>query len=511
MKSVIRRNVQGFFSYGWLITACFVLLAYCLYYSGQKNVWMDEVCSYYPAAYPAFTQMLSYINDTIVWGHHLYFTLLWLWAKIFGTSALALRLFSALNMCITISVFWHLLRRTYGTLIANITVVPGFLLSYLILNQAVEIRFYGFLIMFCALLTFWTVVTESKTEFAWKTALGQLFFHASLLFIHPFGILYSSLHLAAAIIYDYRRKTLRWWYYGAGAAGWLLWLPVLPTFIGQLQLASPNFWIQKPPFKSLQELFFSNMNLNTVYVVLLAYIFVLYRTSKISLSQRPHDGLLLTIGVLYLILPVAVWLQSLVFKPLFISRYLIGSVLGQIIIVAAFLSAFLPKEGKQNLHLVLAPFFICMYACIAPFIDSTYKVWSGYSNQHIAWEMPERDTPIVLTSSYEFLPATYHSRAPERYYYPLDWDIATSPYNANQASTMDYHIMEAFQRQVPQLHILSTTQFLNEQQRFLVSKTTFWYQKYIENNPEYSIDELEGDMVLVQKRSEIPKWQQDAI
>ena len=90
------------------------LLVSCVIVSSRKFFWNDELYSYYFLSDPSFTHMLGAFHDKINNTPPLYFLLGWLWARVFGSTELSLRLFSSLGMCLACTIVWIVLRRTYS-------------------------------------------------------------------------------------------------------------------------------------------------------------------------------------------------------------------------------------------------------------------------------------------------------------------------------------------------------------------------------------------------------------
>ena len=125
--------IQGKWEYVVPALAITSLVISCIIISSKKFFWNDELYSYYFLADQSFTHMLGAFHDKINNTPPLYFLLGWLWARVFGSTELSLRLFSSLGMCIACVTVWITLRRTYSFWSASIGVLSIFCTSSLIL------------------------------------------------------------------------------------------------------------------------------------------------------------------------------------------------------------------------------------------------------------------------------------------------------------------------------------------------------------------------------------------
>jgi uncharacterized membrane protein len=184
------------------------LIISCILISSKKFFWNDELFSYYFLADPSFTHMLGAFHDKLNNTPPLYFLLGWLWAKVFGSTELSLRLFSSLGMCIACAITWITLRRTYNFWSTSIGVLSVFCTSNLILSQNAEARMYGLFLVLCALGLFQYDLINRSSRFTWKLLLSNSCIHAAIVNTHLFGLFYSTAIAFALIVEIYTLKLL---------------------------------------------------------------------------------------------------------------------------------------------------------------------------------------------------------------------------------------------------------------------------------------------------------------
>lgn len=87
------------------------LIIACAIASDKKPFWNDELLSFFLISDPSFTHLMGAWGDTFNQAPPLYFLLGWLWAKVFNTTDLSLRLFSSLSICVVFTLVWITLWR----------------------------------------------------------------------------------------------------------------------------------------------------------------------------------------------------------------------------------------------------------------------------------------------------------------------------------------------------------------------------------------------------------------
>ena len=154
---------------------------------------------------PSFGYMLAASRDTINTTPPLYFVLCWGWARIFGDSELALRMFSSLSVCGAFWVMWKVLRPKYGFFAASASLVAAFLGRPLLVQNG-EARFYGLYLLACAMAIERYDRLSNKDQLTWKDYLLNFLAHAALVFTHTFGFFYSFCVLLISFLFRMNRK-----------------------------------------------------------------------------------------------------------------------------------------------------------------------------------------------------------------------------------------------------------------------------------------------------------------
>jgi hypothetical protein len=224
------------------------------------------------------------------------------------------------------------------------------------------------------------------------------------------------------------------------------------------------------------------------------------------------------LAVAFLLLPISIWLSSLLIKPVFIDRYMIPSLLGAAVVIAHFLhhlrdvqqpairwydwpfrvavglfGYLSSKTPAGALALSLAFAFPIVFAVARPPAPAP-----GYNDDTIGY----LDLPFVIQYTHELLPRFYYNSAHfERYVYLLDWETAVTP-ESGTAAPGEYKLMEALLRQFPERftgRIVNADAFLAAHGRFLVLQAdddkrrverSVWCSRT--SRPWYSLSGMDG-------------------
>jgi hypothetical protein len=212
--------------------------------------------------------MLGAFHDKLNNTPPLYFLLGWLWAKVFGSTELSLRLFSSLGMCIACAITWITLRRTYNFWSTSIGVLSVFCTSNLILSQNAEARMYGLFLVLCALGLFQYDSINRSSKFTWEVLFSNTCIHAAIVNTHLFGLFYSAAIAFSLIVRDKYFKVFRPKVYLSILLSWLSLILYIPSFINQADAGNPRTWIPIPTLKDLVDvLSFSELSYQKVNIL----------------------------------------------------------------------------------------------------------------------------------------------------------------------------------------------------------------------------------------------------
>jgi len=473
------------------------LLVSCLIVSSRKFFWNDELYSYYFLSDPSFTHMLGAFHDKINNTPPLYFLLGWLWARVFGSTELSLRLFSSLGMCLACTIVWIVLRRTYSFWPASIGTLGVFCVSDIILSQNAEARMYGLFLALCSLALLQFDTNNRISNSSWKTFFSNACIQAAIVNTHLFGLFYGIAILLSQIIRDRYFKTFRPKIYLAMVIGWTSLILYIPSFLNQSDAGNPRTWIPVPLLKDLTDFLslslssFSNLVILLVLLVISGFQFLLYQTNRTHLSQidqqeQPNLNTeipLLVFAYSFLVVPLVAWILSRTVKPIFIDRYMIPSALSWSILLAylssriinsAFIRTKLPEISRKSSFLKFTQRAIFLIILTSVLLIQPISYAKNYRKSSIPGlndnKYGYKELPVVTQSSAQFIERLYYSPERDRYFFILDWEAALDK-ASGLFSPQEYKHLDALNRKYPNLfqnHIVKSEDFLNMHNRFLV-------------------------------------------
>ena len=221
------------------------LVAVVVRFLATGPLWLDEALSVNIATLPLaeLTEALRHDGSP-----PLYYLLLAWWTDAFGEHVVAVRALSALTGVATIPAVWAFAREVTGS--ARVAWVAALLLatSPFAMRYSAEARMYS-LVMLLVALGGWATARFLRRP-QWRTAAVMTLCSGLLLLTH-----YWSMYLLAVVgAWLLRRRD--WRAAGALAAGGLLFVPWLPSFLYQLRHTGTP-WAPRPPlgavFDAVQE------------------------------------------------------------------------------------------------------------------------------------------------------------------------------------------------------------------------------------------------------------------
>lgn len=456
---------------------------------------MDEILTIFPSSFSSFNDMLAFATDKINVGSYLYFVTVWGWAKIFSSSALALRLFSCIGFCIGLFLTWTTLRKVYGAFCSSVAVIIVFLNSYLILGQNAEARFYGMLFGLLSALFFITVENVNNRHVTIQTKISLLLINGCLPLTHIFGFAYSLMFLIATILVDFKRGYLRFTYYLSSLAGWMLFVPFISSFKRTLELSRPHFWISKPSVSDLMEYFLGEEGIYQRAALIIAALLLLSLFfKKASVAKRTDDFIVMTVGAFALLFPILIWSYSQLFKSLFLDRYMIIFQLGLMIMIAKATSYFehywcgIGKMKKKSGKAILMSILI---------IDAAINARTPFRKTDVGKrDYFPKNLPVAVGTPHSYLPRSYYNPEKRNYYFILDWEVASDSTNTLHA-TQDFQVMQALKKHLPEQKILTTEQFLEKFPAFVAINNRVWFERRIKGNQKFSSEDLGGGVYIV--------------
>jgi hypothetical protein len=472
------------------------LLLSCILWSLYKQVWMDEIFTWKEVSDPSLWHLYYAIQHGADGGQPLFYTTAWLWAKVFGTGVLTLRLYSSIAVCGTLVVTWRTIRRFYGVWATAFGVLVFWGTSGDLLDQNVEARFYGLYMLAVAVTVALYVHLLERPAPSRLLLILAFFSQAALVFTHVLGIIYSGLILLALILFDAAKRHLRVKLYLVYASGWLVLLLWIPAIRSSMAAGKPHGWIAMPTITDVRtsylfadslpwlrffmrqsrEAGFQIVSRTAEFVIYvpLALVFVLgirrIWKSGWRVIADPKSALLLLAYIL-LSMPVVLFVLSHIVTPVLAPRYLLPSGIGLAIVLAASAQA-LGADSQAGswvparlvwtaivLFLLISP--VLTVLAVKPLDESLAYL----DVQRVEQSVPA-DVPVVAGWQEDFSKFMRLAHNPARFFFLLDWPTASE---GPRTFMLDYHLMQAYRANgyYPK-NIQDSSEFLCSHQDFFV-------------------------------------------
>ncbi len=479
-----------------MIAAFFFLL--CVLRSRTRLLWSDELLGFHLISSPSTSQMLKGWSEGADGGGVVYYLLARVFTRIFGMSALTLRLFSTAGMMTSLVFVWCMARRYASTIVVACTVGLVYFVPAAMRWQEVNGRFYGFFLASAALAALWFLVTAEREPTSFDLVVTFLA-HACLIGSHILGMIYSFSLIAGMLTLGAMRGQLRWRVYLSAAATWAL-VPVSYHAIrSSAAIGAGVFWTTKPRAFDLLNAFtdYDWDALLVVYLLLLATTaLVLFRGRKSHwVSPVRESGLPPIVLVASLVLAqLIIFAKSQFGTSIYADRYLLPLMIATTLIVAALLTFLLPRFFTDNssqlrsLSVSVIVLFLFFYFPIARRFDYGDQYPNRGLPQRITAAIPE-GSPVVITQVAIFeLLTTYDKQ--HNYLYFLDSAYDSDPSHPH-GDLYGARMMESWQRAgYEEGHILECPVILSQYPHFVLILDSFrehWFEDRLLHNPAYQV------------------------
>ncbi len=337
-----------------LISAAVVAMVISLAIGLAQSVWFDEAYSVLVAKQPLGHLLYLTGLDT---HPPFYYLLLKSWASIFGWSELALRSLSVLMMGGAVVMGGLLVKRTFGAKAAVIA-LPFVVLSPFLLRYGFELRPYALASLIGIAATYVLIMAADKEGQNKKILYGV---YAVLVALGMYSLYYMALLWLTHVIWliwkvkPTKQSIFKTPWVIALAGSVILFLPWLPTFIGQITngalapisqamtldnlLGIVSFGFVYQPVWQLSPL----TSLLIVFVLICLSYFAVRAFKLVSKSQRSYLVLL----ALYVLVPISVLTLVSLVRPMYVERYLSHILIGGSLFIGV--TVVIVTKGASNL------------------------------------------------------------------------------------------------------------------------------------------------------------------
>jgi hypothetical protein len=291
-----------------------------LFKLSSQGVWIDE---YITASLASGPNLLYVFFDSLANNPHppLFFMLEHIMVKIFGVSALSIRILPAIIGIVNIFIFYKLTRSFFSEKVSMIALFLFALNPYQIYYSQ-EARMYSLFLMTSMLIIYYFLMSIKYNTFAEGPFIS---WSVIGLYVHNYTIL--LLLVLNFIIFVTNRKDLRpglW--LKAQLVIFICWLPMLLFFLKGVagEGYSHNGGLLLAPVYSLKNFLFGlSLDFSPLTAVLLA-VFLVFSVLGIVSRRKANEKKVLDITAIIIILVMGIpWLESFIKTPVYSDRTLI--------------------------------------------------------------------------------------------------------------------------------------------------------------------------------------------
>jgi uncharacterized membrane protein len=398
-------------------------ICFRVYNVGYRPFWLDEL---YSVSYAnlAIESLFKVLHTNIQMP--LYFMLLHAWIWIFGDSDVAVRSLSILFGLLGILGFFFLLRRGLRWPLNSCLMGVALLaVNPFHVYYSIEARTYS--LMFALSTLYLTALVLMHAEGDKKYYLAYAFLQVLLLYTHPIALIYCFCINATYVFLLFFVRELSWSKIRnllvASLVTVVIIAPGATILMRQAHLIHKSFWAQLPSpigalkiwlsitlFWSPELVEFLSSNFTFIRPLIWTCIFIpflLLMARGVIYVIRRKNLLELLIVLSLFVYPASVYLFSLLFKPIFMNKILISSLIGLLVLIVIPEKKHFAKTKPSNL-LLLSLFLLIS-------ISLSFAVTSIDNNadwRKIAAAIAQRAEPEDLVLVYK----SYGASLLKRYY-----------------------------------------------------------------------------------------------
>ena len=397
----------------YIVPWMFILIS--LYTIFSKAIWIDEVYSLELAkhpfidVHPPLYYMIVRVAFLLLGGiiDHIYIG----------------KLVSVIPYIILLIIGYTYIKKVYGIRVAfifNMFVVgmPQMLL------YATEIRMYawGMLFVTCAFLQLPRIIDGEKNN--WLNYVLLSVFSALAAYTHYFAcasaiVIYIELFIMCIIRKDYKKI---WSVLLSGLAVVVMYLPWLFVFLSQVSAVSESYWIEPVSLKGIISNFLFLFYTNRVLEVIILIVFLAGLVGVFFCSKEKRYIALCGIGTWAGTIVMGV-LLSIIIRPIFISRYVLGAAACMWFAIAIGLDKLINDRVKDVYVYTILLISCCLVGVL--YLKSEIDEKNKISNTLSAFDNYIDSNTIIVTDN-------NHTQCTASYYYINNESLLYYPENDTQ-------------------------------------------------------------------------------
>jgi uncharacterized membrane protein len=500
----------------WVLPALLAatVIVRCAILAPKRLFWTDELLTWYPVT-GSFGAMVAATTDTINAAPPFYFVLTWFWTFLFGSSAVALRLFSAVAVAGALLTMFAVLRRVYGVLPSVLALVVFFADPCLLLQSA-DARFHSLFVAEVAVGILLGQRILAQRNPPMRLLVANAATHACMMLTSYMALFYSLAILLAVLGASLvlRRNPIR-----AGISivvGWLGFLAWIPVLAAHIQMSKQG-WIPVPTVVALQTYFQEYLNPNFWGYAKIVAGFASLATVATMIcgarwrraGARPREISLLLLVPAFAAVPLIVYHLSRRSNAssMFLERYLLASLLGWAILLAHLAHRALLMRHRVDRRRVTWALTAIQIIATALFVGSNVRNMVRAARHGSPEAAPPEilanvpgNEQMVVEHIHEFLRWHFYSPQRARFVFLVDPEVGLKE---RRGSPLNHAIMAGLKRRFPDQfkEVMPTEEFLRTASSFWVRayEGFLWTPTRLEHDPVFSIERKSENLLHVQR------------
>ena len=447
---------------------------------------------------PTYSQMLHAWNAGVDSSGIFFYFVARPWLRVFGASAMALRLCSATALAAGFAVTWITARRFYSFGTVLLGIFPFYLLSRGMDWQMSDARCYGLWIFATAFTAYMFVRTAPGKKIGPGALLLTFLAHALLVGSHMLGILYSGGFVVGLLAQDVVARKFRPALYLSAMSGWFIVIVSMRNFAIIASNGRPSFWTLRPAFRDIFFILTAYESFLYTILGLAAVAFIAAYLARARAGLRDQFFLSSRYSIYFIVFSLfftafAIFIKSKLGISICVDRYLLPVLIGDVFLLCEFLdrlSAMIFNE-KWALRCGTVALLLFCATWVHGLKDELPLPEKDFT-QALLERIPQ-GMPLVILDSGIFSQMALYQNEHARILTLVDWPILLDP-NFGPGGVSGGHEMDNWRKiGFYSSQIQTTTQILTENPAFIVMTNDLhplWLQKRVMSNPLYKVTAL---------------------
>jgi mannosyltransferase len=371
----------------------------------KNSYWVDESISINQVMNSFFKNISLVANDV---HPPLYNIILWVWTRIFGFSEFSTRFLSVIFSVLSILILYLIVKKLFSKDIAIYSTII-LVFSKVHIYYAQETRMYSLLIFLSLLSMYYFILfflnniskenNKNKKSLIYNNySLSYILSSVLLIYTHIFS--FFILFIQGLIILLYKRNKLII-FLKNNIILFILYLPWIPVIISQFIKVNKSFWILKPNILSLYNTILEFSGGKILFYIFMTIIFI----SFILIIFKKKINYRLIFIICWFIIPIIIlFIISVTFKPVYLTRYTLYCSLPYFILIGYSINN-ISKSKIIKWGIISIIIFLSLINIFAQYKENPKEDW-----ENVVYLIKEKynNEQIIIQPNYEIYPFLYY-------------------------------------------------------------------------------------------------------